>query len=229
MWSITIEGAALWLWLNKKIVLAFFASCIVILVPLMELSKPLINEIRLVSVNTEISRLNNLEIKHSEKLQNRYLKTDWAGTIKKNTAHFRDAINTQKDLLINDSKLKSASENIFIMLLQGIALVIMLLTQIQALRMLAFQEFQKLEIVNFSNSEISETPETKAEILLEQIEKYISENNTTQLGMARMIGVASSDISKLRNLVKGTGEPLSDKKLRNLESRLNNHQEILNP
>ena len=59
------------------------------------------NEIRLVSVNTEISRLNNLEIKHSEKLQNRYLKTDWAGTIKKNTAHFRDAINTQKDLLIN--------------------------------------------------------------------------------------------------------------------------------
>ena len=44
-----------------------------------------------------------------------------------------------------------------------------------------------------------------------------------------MIGVASSDISKLRNLVKGTGEPLSDKKLRNLESRLNNHQEILNP
>ncbi len=229
MWSITIEGAALWLWLNKKIVLAFFASCIVILVPLMELSKPLINEIRLVSVNTEISRLNNLEIKHSEKLQNRYLKTDWAGTIKKNTAHFRDAINTQKDLLINGSKLKSASENIFIMLLQGIALVIVLLTQIQALRMLAFQEFQKLEIVNFSNSEISETPETKAEILLEQIEKYISENNTTQLGMARMIGVASSDISKLRNLVKGTGEPLSDKKLRNLESRLNNHQEILNP
>ncbi len=227
MWSITIEGAALWL--NKKIVLAFFASCIVILVPLMELSKPLINEIRLVSVNTEISRLNNLEIKHSEKLQNRYLKTDWAGTIKKNTAHFRDAINTQKDLLINGSKLKSASENIFIMLLQGIALVIVLLTQIQALRMLAFQEFQKLEIVNFSNSEISETPETKAEILLEQIEKYISENNTTQLGMARMIGVASSDISKLRNLVKGTGEPLSDKKLRNLESRLNNHQEILNP
>ena len=101
MWSITIEGAALWLWLNKKIVLAFFASCIVILVPLMELSKPLMNEIRLVSVNTEISRLNNLEIKHSEKLQNRYLKTDWAGTIKKNTAHFRDAINTQKDLLIN--------------------------------------------------------------------------------------------------------------------------------
>lgn len=229
MWSITIEGAALWLRLNKKIVLAFFASCIVILVPLMELSKPLINEIRLVSVNTEISRLNNLEIKHSEKLQNRYLKTDWAGTIKKNTAHFRDAINTQKDLLINGSKLKSASENIFIMLLQGIALVIVLLTQIQALRMLAFQEFQKLEIVNFSNSEISETPETKAEILLEQIEKYISENNTTQLGMARMIGVASSDISKLRNLVKGTGEPLSDKKLRNLESRLNNHQEILNP
>ena len=220
MWSITIEGAALWLRLNKKIVLAFFASCIVILVPLMELSKPLINEIRLVSVNTEISRLNNLEIKHSEKLQNRYLKTDWAGTIKKNTAHFRDAINTQKDLLINGSKLKSASENIFIMLLQGIALVIMLLTQIQALRMLAFQEFQKLEIVNFSNSEISETPETKAEILLEQIEKYISENNTTQLGMARMIGVASSDISKLRNLVKGTGEPLSDKKLRNLENRL---------
>lgn len=220
MWSITIEGAALWLWLNKKIVLAFFASCIVILVPLMELSKPLINEIRLVSVNTEISRLNNLEIKHSEKLQNRYLKTDWAGTIKKNTAHFRDAINTQKDLLINGSKLKSASENIFIMLLQGIALVIVLLTQIQALRMLAFQEFQKLEIVNFSNSEISETPETKAEILLEQIEKYISENNTTQLGMARMIGVASSDISKLRNLVKGTGEPLSDKKLRNLENRL---------
>lgn len=217
MWSITIEGAALWLRLNKKIVLAFFASCIVILVPLMELSKPLINEIRLVSVNTEISRLNNLEIKHSEKLQNRYLKTDWAGTIKKNTAHFRDAINTQKDLLINGSKLKSASENIFIMLLQGIALVIVLLTQIQALRMLAFQ---KLEIVNFSNSEISETPETKAEILLEQIEKYISENNTTQLGMARMIGVASSDISKLRNLVKGTGEPLSDKKLRNLENRL---------
>ena len=71
----------------------------------MVLTKEDIIEIRLVSVNTQISRLNNLEIKHSEKLQNRYLKTDWAGTIKKNTAHFRDAINTQKDLLINGSKL----------------------------------------------------------------------------------------------------------------------------
>jgi len=220
MWSITIEGAALWLWLNKKIVLAFFASCIVILVPLMELSKPLMNEIRLVSVNTQISKLNNLEIQHSEKLQDKYIKTDWAGTIKKNTAHFRNAISTQKDLLLDSSKLKSATENIFIMLLQGVALIIVLLTQIQALRMLAFQEFQKLEIVSFSNSEISETTETRAETLLEQIEKYISENNTTQLGMATMIGVTSSDISKLRNLVKGTGEPLSDKKLNNLENRL---------
>jgi len=217
MWSITIEGATLWLWLNKKIVLAFFASCIVILVPLTELSKPLVNEIRLVNVNTQISKLNSLEIKHSEKLQDRYLKTDWAGTIKKNTAHFRDAINTQKNLLINDSKLKSTTENIFIMLLQGVALIIVLLTQIQALRMLAFQEFQKLEIVSFSNSEISET---RAEALLGQIENYINENNITQLEAATIIGVASSDISKLRNLVKGTGEPLSAKKFNNLESRL---------
>ena len=217
MWSITIEGAALWLWLNKKIVLAFFASCIVILVPLMELSKPLMNEIRLVSVNTKISRLNNLEIKHSEKLQNRYLKTDWAGTIKKNTAHFRDAINTQKDLLINGSKLKSASENIFIMLLQGVSLIIVLLTQIQALRMLAFQEFQKLEIVNSSYSEISETTETRAEILLKQIEDYMENNNTTQVELSAKLGVSSSTISKLKNRVAGKGERLSDKKLDDLE------------
>lgn len=220
MWSITIEGAALWLWLNKKIVLAFFASCIVILVPLMELSKPLMNEIRLVSINTQISKLNNLEIKHSEKLQDKYIKTDWAGTIKKNTAHFRDAITTQKDLLLDNSKLKSATENIFIISLQGVALIIVLLTQIQTLRMLAFQEFQRIEITSFTNCEISETTETRAEILLEKIEKYINENKITQLGMATTIGVSSSDISKLKNLVKGTGEPLSHRKLNNLENKL---------
>jgi predicted XRE-type DNA-binding protein len=220
MWSITIEGAALWLWLNKKIALAFFASCIVILVPLMELSKPLMNEIRLVSVNIQISKLNNLEIQHSEKLQDKYIKTDWAGTIKKNTALFRDAINTQKDLLLNGSKLKSAAENIFIMILQGVALIIVLLTQIQALRMLAFQEFQKLEIVSFSNSEISETTETRAEILLKQIEDYMENNNTTQVELSAKLGVSSSTISKLKNRVAGKGEPLSDKKLFDLENGL---------
>lgn len=145
LWSFTIEGVALWLWLNKKMILAIIASAIIILVPLMQLSKPLLKEIRLLNANTEIKKLNSLSISQSEKLQDKYLTTNWAGTINKNTTYLRSAIESQKDLYTDGSKLKSVYENIFIIVLQSVALMVVLLTQIQALRLLSFQGVSSLK------------------------------------------------------------------------------------
>ncbi len=172
----------------------------------------MIHEIRVLNTNTLIGELNSLDLKQSEFLQKKYLKTNWAGTLSKNSGYFRDAINTQKELLQDNSKLKSTYENIFIIVLQSIALIIVLLTQIQALRMLEFQRFQRFETI--------ETTKTRAEILLGKIENYIKINNTTQLKIAREMGVSSSDISKLRNRVVGKGEALSDRKLIDLNEKL---------
>jgi len=145
LWSATIEFTAIWLWINKKIFLATVASFIIILVPLAELSKPILGEIRQVDINTKISKLNDLDLKQSELLQDKYLGTNWAGTLKKNTEHFRGVINTQKELLTESSKLKSTYENIFIILLQSIALIVVLLTQIQALKCCRFRISKNLK------------------------------------------------------------------------------------
>lgn len=219
LWSLTIEGVALWLWLNKKLALATVASIIIILVPLMQLSKPLIEEIRVVNANTHISKLNTLELQQSKLLQDKYLQTNWAGTLSKNTQHFRDAINTQKELLLRSSTLRSTYENILIIILQSVALIVVLLTQIQALRMLEFRDFKRVETLNFGNSEITETTETRAKSLLIEFNKHMSIKSMSQLELAIKLGVSSSTISKLRNRATGQGEALSDKKLSELEDK----------
>jgi len=219
LWSFTIEGVALWLWLNKRMILATVASAIIILVPLMQLSKPLLNEIRLLESNIEIKKLNSLSISQSEKLQDKYLTTDWAGTINKNITHLRSDIDNQKELLSDTSKLKSVYENIFIIVLQSVALIVVLLTQIQALRMVAFNDFQIIETKNSDDSETPETPENRAKRVLIDINKFMSENNLKQSEFSDIIDVSSSTISKLRGRVSGIGEPLSDKKLSELESK----------
>jgi len=223
LWSLTIEFVALWLWLNRKMILATVASAIIIFVPLLELSKPLLSEIRQNSINVQLSQLNDLNIKQSEALQEKYIGTNWAGTLIKNTEHFRGAIETQKELLLSAAKLKSNIENIVIILLQSIALIIVLLTQIQALRMLAFRDFRKLEIDSSNNFEISETAENRAETLLKQIEEYMKINAMSQSSLASKLEVASSAISKLRNRVSGTGEAISDKKMEELELKCESH------
>jgi len=219
LWSFTIEGVALWLWLNKRMILATVASAIIILVPLMQLSKPLLSEIRLLEANIEIKKLNSLSISQGKKLQDKYLTTNWAGTINKNTTHLRSEIDNQRELLSNTSKLKSVYENIFIIVLQSVALIVVLLTQIQALRMLAFNDFQIIETKNYDDSEIIETPETRAKRLLDDINEYIKYMGITQLEVSIMLEVSNSTISKLKNRVSGIGEPLSDKKLSELENK----------
>ena len=216
LWSFSIEGVALWLWLNKKQILATVASAIIILVPLMQLSKPLLSEMREVNANTHISKLNALELTQSKLLQDKYIKTNWAGTLSKNTQHFRDAISTQRELLLSSSKLKSAYENIFIIVLQSVALIVVLLTQIQALKMLAFRDFEKVETKKF-NIEIAETSETRAETLLKDIEIYLKDKDMLQSALAFDLGVSPSSISKLRARVTGIGEAISDKKLSELD------------
>lgn len=219
LWSLSLEGVALWLWINKKLALATVASFIIILVPLIQLSKPLLEEIRLVQANTHISKLNALELTQSKLLQDKYLKTNWAGTLSKNTEHFRAAITTQKELLLKTSKLKSAYENIFIIVLQSVSLIVVLLTQIQALRMLSFRDFKKAETVEFKNFNISETTEIsetqnfrnsetaeiRAETLLQKIDNYKEHIGITQLEIANKLDIPASDISKLRSKVKGKG------------------------
>ena len=217
LWSFTIEGVALWLWLNKKMVLATIASAIVILVPLMQLSNPLLKEIRTLNANIEIKELNSLSILEDKKLQDKYLSTNWAGTINKNITHLRSEIDNQKEHLINTSELKSVHENIFIIVLQSVALIVVLLTQILAIRMLAFRDFPVIVMPNSDDSVIIETPETRAEQLLNEIDEYISDNDYTQSQIAILLEVPSSSISRLRNRVSGQGEPIGDKKLRELE------------
>ena len=225
LWSITIEFAAIWLWINKKILLATIASFIIILVPLAELSKPLLSEIRLVAINTQISKLNDLDLKQSELLQDKYSKANWTINLKKNAEDFRAAINTQKELLTESSKLKSTYENIFIILLQSVALIVVLLTQIQALKMLSFQNFRKDETVeisetqDFSNSETLQTSENRAEILLSKIDIYKENSGVTQFQMSEKLDVPSSTISKLRNKVLGNGEAISANKFTELEAK----------
>ena len=217
LWSFTIEGAALWLWLNKKMMLATVASAIIILVPLMQLSSPLLKEIRLLNVNVEIKGLNSLSISQDKKLQDKYLSTSWAGTINKNTEHFRGVVADYKEFLISSSKLKGVYENIFIIFIQSVALIVILLTQIQALRMLAFRDYETIETSNFSNSEIVETPEIRAKNLLNNIHEYMRVKELTQLEFSNKLDISSSTISKLKNRVSGVGEPLSDRKLSDLE------------
>lgn len=219
LWSLSIEGVALWLWLNKKNILATVASAIIILVPLMQLSKPLLSEMREVSANTHISKLNALELTQSKLLQDKYIKTNWAGTLSKNTQHLRDAIATQKELLLKGAQLKSIYENIFIMVLQSVALIVVLFTQILALKMLAFRDFEITKSKNFSNFEIAETSENRAERLLGKIESYKEDEGVNQLQMCEKLDVPSSTISKLRNKVKGNGEALSVNKFIELEEK----------
>lgn len=219
LWSFTIEGVALWLWLNKKMILAIIASAIIILVPLMQLSKPLLKEMRLLNANTEIKKLNSLSISQSEKLQDKYLTTNWAGTINKNTTHLRSAIESQKDLYIDGSKFKSVYENIFIIVLQSVALMVVLLTQIQAIRMLAFRDFQTIETSNFSNSEISEIPENRAKSLLIEMQKYIKEKDISSKELADRLAIPASNLSKLKNSISGAGESLSDKKIDEIKEK----------
>jgi len=185
----------------------------------MQLSKPLLSEMRLVNANAHISKLNALELTQSQLLQDKYIKTNWAGTLSKNTQQFRDAISTQKELLLSSSKLKSAYENIFIIVLQSVALMVVMLTQIQALRMLAFRDFEKIETKNFGNSEIAETTETRAETLLGDIEQYLKDKDMLQSELAFNLQVTPSSISKLRAKVTGIGEAISDKKLSELDDK----------
>ena len=219
LWSFTIEGVALWLWLNKKMVLATIASAIVILVPLMQLSNPLLKEIRVLNANVEIKELNSLSISQSEKLQDKYLTTDWAGTINKNTTHFRSGIATQKEHIISMSKSNGVYENIFIIVLQSVALIVVLLTQILAIRMLAFREFQTIETSNFNNSEISETPENRAKLLLIEMQKYIKDEDISSKELADRLVIPASNLSKLKNCITGAGESLSDKKIDEIKEK----------
>ena len=214
LWSVSIELVGIWLWLNKKQFLATLASTIIVLVPLIQLSKPILKEIRDIEKNIKIEKLNNLDIKHSELLQSKYLDTNWAGTLMKNTRHFRDIINTQKELLTNTLKSKSLYENIFMILLESIALILVLLTQIQAIKILAFQDSEKVE-----TSEILEIIEDSAEILLKKIENYMKINSISQSELALKLDINSSIISKLKNTVKESGEGLSHNKLNDLEGR----------
>jgi len=214
LWSVSIEGVGLWLWLNKKRFLATLASTIVILVPLMQLSKPILKEIRNIEKNIKIEKLNNFNLKQTELLQNKYLDTNWAGTLMKNTTHLRDAINSQKELLANKLKSKSIYENIFMIILESIALVLVLLTQIQVIKILVFQDSEKIE-----TSENLEITEGKAEILLKKIENYMKTNSISQSQLALKLDINSSIISKLRNTVKASGEGLSHNKLDDLEGK----------
>ncbi len=140
--------------------------------------------------------------------------TNWAGTLMKNTRHFRDIINTQKELLTNTLKSKSLYENIFMILLESIALILVLLTQIQAIKILAFQGSEKVE-----TSETLKIMEGKAEILLKKIENYMKINSISQSELALKLDINSSIISKLKNTVKESGEGLSHNKLNDLEGR----------
>ena len=219
LWSFTIEGVALWLWLNKKMILATIASAIIILVPLMQLSKPLLSEIRLLEANIQIKKLNSLSISQSKKLQDKYLTTNWAGNINKSTIHLRSDTDNQKKLLSDDSKLKSVEENIFIIVLQSVALIVVLLTQIQAIRMLAFRDFQTIETVNFNNSEISEIPENRAKLLLIEMQKYIKDEDISSKELADRLVIPASNLSKLKNCITGAGESLSDKKIDEIKEK----------
>jgi len=225
LWSLSLEGVALWLWLNKKHILATVVSTIIVLVPLMQLSKPLLREMRLVNANVHISKLNSLEVTQSKLLQDKYIKTDWAGILSKNTQKFRDAISTQRKLLFSSLKLKSIYENIIIIVLQSVALMVVLLTQIQALKMLAFRDFEIYETpeisktTSFEKVEKLETSETRAETLLMKIDIYKENISVTQSEIAKKLDVPASDISKLRSIVKGTGEGLSSNKFKELEEK----------
>jgi len=244
MWSITIEIVALWLWLNRKMFLASLASLIIIFVPLYQLSKPLLIEIKKVNKNTELSKLNNLDLEVTKQLQDKYLKTNWAGDIKKNTNHFRNAINDQKELLIQSSKLKRNYETMIIISLQGAIIIVIFFAQILSFRMLSFRNIEKPETANFENfeeletSEISETTsfekhekpkiisfessessENKAEMLLYKIDRYKNTYGIKQSEMAEKLNVPSSTFSKLRNRINGKGEALSVNKIEELEEK----------
>ena len=132
----------------------------------------------------------------------------------KNTRHFRDIINTQKELLTNTLKSKSLYENIFMILLESIALILVLLTQIQAIKILAFQNSEKVE-----TSENLEITKGKAEMLLKEIENYMKLHSISQSKLALKLDINSSVISKLKNTVKESGEGLSHNKLDDLEGR----------
>ena len=223
LWSFTIEGVALWLWLNKKMILAIIASAIIILVPLMQLSNPLLKEMRLLNANVEIKKLNSLSISQSEKLQDKYITTNWAGTINKNITHLRSDIDNQKELLSDTSKLKSVYENIFIIVLQSVALMVVLLTQIQAIRMLAFPTVSSLK------HEVKHVEHMTPLELLTSIEAYVEDEVISYSTLAFESGISKSFFTRLKARVNGDESAVTNVLLKSAEEKflaLKNKKEI---
>ena len=239
--SMAIEIIAIFAWLFRKYILATLASSIVILVPLAQISIPIIDNITKVQNKNVMLEITQTQIDKTLSMQDKLMKYNLRtyGTDLSSTNSKLDLLLQEKTDILNETM----TSNIFIIFLEMAALLVVFYAQIISVNMLKYSK-PKVKIqqkVNTSETPISRVPvaETPTEThklvpselleknkavdpttLFKSIEEYIQKHNISQGKFARDFDISPASISRLRKRVESNDvSAISDALLYNMNQK----------
>lgn len=229
VWSISLDGAALWLWYRGGWVrlLAFVGSLLMIIGPLYVLSAPVVDRVMSVSVNTKIIESLKDDISDTQFHYDKYIDSkvyNWARDRTDGSKTRLDSLREkQRDLL---GKAELDPRDIALPILQASALLVILVTQVLAVSSLRSHYSPALrstpkpkrkkgksvaQVVmqipeSLSLSESSDTGHSGIERdateltgIAETLRNFMELNRINQREVANNLGVRAADISMLLN------------------------------